>query len=271
MSEPEPGCPYARHECPRCGDDFMTLRPVGEHLLAAPCDCPRPCAVCGDTFFLQRVDADGYTHAAPCQRAMIDQRVRWIREARLPSRYVGATLTSFEPRNKSAQAARAHALRFAIGFEPGQAGILYYGACGTGKTHLVVSILRYLVIKRGIRVRFEEFGKLLADLRATFSDDDLDSADVMSPLVDVPVLAIDELGKGRGSEWEGQVLDELISRRYNAGRTTLFTSNYFPGAAAEADAPRLVDRVGVRIYSRLQEMCVAQHLVGTDFRARGVT
>jgi DNA replication protein DnaC len=85
-------------------------------------------------------------------------------------------------------------------------------------------------------------------------------------------LAIDELGKGRGSQFELETMDELIARRYNAGRTTLFATNYSlvyelrgpkPGEhrstddlkAASRDSVLLQHRVGERIYSRLCEMC----------------
>ena len=92
------------------------------------------------------------------------------------------------------------------------------------------------------------------------------------------MLAIDELGKGRGSAFEQETLDELIASRYNAGRTTLFATNYPleperrpvrtaasapPGyratadrtAASGKDVELLRERVGERIYSRLCQMC----------------
>jgi len=89
----------------------------------------------------------------------------------------------------------------------------------------------------------------------------------------VPVLAIDELGKERGTEWERSMLDELISRRFNSGLATIFATNYFLEARAPAEEPgrvvrtrspefqrdaeamTLAQRVGDRIYSRLNEMC----------------
>ena len=83
----------------------------------------------------------------------------------------------------------------------------------------------------------------------------------IGPLSEVEVLAIDELGKGRGSVFEEEVLDELIGRRYNNGKLTLFASNY-PVEAVEP--PRegkqelwhqsLRTRVGERVFSRLHEM-----------------
>jgi DNA replication protein DnaC len=97
--------------------------------------------------------------------------------------------------------------------------------------------------------------------------------EVLRPLIQVPVLAIDELGKERGTDWERSMLDELISRRFNSGLTTLFATNYFlderpvpeaPGKIVKTRSPEfqrdaesmtLGQRVGDRIYSRLNEMC----------------
>jgi DNA replication protein DnaC len=113
--------------------------------------------------------------------------------------------------------------------------------------------------------------------------------EVLRPLLHVPVLAIDELGKERGTEWERSMLDELISRRFNSGLSTLFATNYFleerenpvketpgmrntrsPDFAREAETMTLPRRVGDRIYSRLNEMCTFVKLdPGHDLRKDG--
>ena len=102
---------------------------------------------------------------------------------------------------------------------------------------------------------------------------------LIDPLVQVEVLGIDELGKGRNTQFEGTVLDELVSRRYNAERTIVATTNYAPDPSAgvrtpnlanvaNRDArPALVDRVGDRVFSRLQEMCDFTPVHGPDYRA----
>ena len=85
------------------------------------------------------------------------------------------------------------------------------------------------------------------------------------------MLAIDELGRGRGSPFEMETLDELIARRYNSGLTTIVATNFSlererspspgprgfkaPAQALEEREDLLVERIGERIYSRLCEMC----------------
>lgn len=263
----DPVCPFEKKECADCSGEFMWIRVERDHLRATPCDCGHPCDTCGDTGYLHNIDERGYSQVKPCRRELLDRRATWLTDAHLPGRYLEATLQTFQPRNRKLQHARSQAFRFASGFEPGIPGLLWYGGCGTGKTHLMVAVLRYLIVRRGVRARFVEFVHLLADLRATFDGGGVSMADLMTPLAQVPVLAIDELGKGRGSEWEQQVIDELVTRRYNARRTTLFTTNYYPEGAAKGDLPSLADRLGERVYSRLREMCLPAALSGDDFRA----
>ena len=42
----------------------------------------------------------------------------------------------------------------------------------------------------------------------------------------IPVLILDELGKGKNSEWEMNIIDKIIHQRYNAKKKTIFTTNY---------------------------------------------
>ena len=92
---------------------------------------------------------------------------------------------------------------------------MLHGPVGRGKTHLMVGLLRELVFRHGVEVRFIEFSRLLSILREGYSSGRSD-AGVLSELAAVPVLAIDELGKGRLTDWELAIIDEVISRRYNA-------------------------------------------------------
>jgi len=156
-------------------------------------------------------------------------------------------------------------------------GFLLYGDVGRGKTHLMVASLRALIFKLGVSGRFVEFSLLLADLKASFEKRN-NASTLVDPLYSVQVLAIDEMGKGRGSEWEKTVLDELISRRYNGLLTLLVTTNYQPGKtsgvstpnlAKASKVPHLVDRVDTRVYSRLEQMCRFIPTMGPDYRKKG--
>lgn len=251
---------------------------------ARRCQCFDVCPDCDGSGFAFTTDAHGYRFVSECNCRKVDRKVRIFNQAMLPARYANASMHDFsrlalrgtagERHRTTTLAATTAAMRFMTTFQPGCRGLLLHGPAGSGKTHLMVATLRHLVLNLGVQVRFIEFMHLLSELRATF-DGQGRAYDVMEPLVTVPVLAIDELGKGRRSDWERDVLDELISKRYNARHTTLFTTNYKVGEAPAAAVPEtptaggwryLSERIGERSYSRLKEMCDPYLIEGDDLR-----
>ena len=256
-------------ECPLCQGEKVLVGGRGDFANARRCQCQQPCPICNDEKYFYETDEFGYRNAIPCSCTRLDQKIDAFNEAGIPSRYLDATFGRITV-NQNAQdmaIARQKAWRFAREFESGVQGLLFYGSTGTGKTYLTIAILRYLLINRGVRARFSEFMHLLSALRASYGDRGK-AEDVLRPLVDVPLLVIDELGKGRGTDWELSVLDELISKRYNAQRTTIFTTNYGIDSVQSGGQQEeaLLDRVGVRIHSRLMEMCEPVRLTGYDYR-----
>ena len=152
-----------------------------------------------------------------------------------------------------------------------------YGGYGTGKTYLAVSILKVLTLLRGYHVRFVEFSHLLSTLQAEFNRTDrsrrthelfAERGGMMRTLISAECLIIDELGEGRQSDWARSVLEELITKRYNASGTTIITTNYDPRRSRLGEPEHLEERVGARLYSRLQQMCDPIPLFGGDYRER---
>jgi DNA replication protein DnaC len=58
---------------------------------------------------------------------------------------------------------------------------------------------------------------------------------------------------------------QVINARYNGRKTTIFTTNYPDGRRTERDEI-LEDRIGVRLRSRLFEMCQTVLVEGEDYR-----
>ena len=142
------------------------------------------------------------------------------------------------------------------------------GPSGLGKTHLAIGTISELTLSHGVRCIFKDFFNLLSELRQAYSEGTPEN-EIIRPLVDTEVLVIDELGKGKSNEWELNILDQLISRRYNASKKTLITTNYVSHDIAvktEAGKEILELRVGERIASRLYEMCQFLYLEGKDYR-----
>ncbi|HEY0839965.1 MAG TPA: ATP-binding protein, partial [Vulgatibacter sp.] len=221
---------------------------------------------CGGRGVLVR-DKDGYQFAESCECQTLAHRIAVYNAAQLPARFAEKGFDEFyvhadDPRELVI--AKREMMHLADTARPGQPGLGkgLLGKPGTGKTHLLVATLARLALGRGIRCRYVEISFLFADLKAAISDPRARATvDKIDALAEVDVLAIDELGKGRGSVFEEEVLDELVGRRYNNGKLTLFATNYPREVSGRVDPSRgdpaslsLRTRVGERVFSRLHEM-----------------
>ena len=88
---------------------------------------------------------------------------------------------------------------------------------------------------------------------------------------------LDELGASKPTDWVWDTVAHILNTRYNDRRTTIITTNYANFAPARhrasvTSAPQreetLGDRIGERMRSRLQEMCMVVEMQGKDFRQK---
>lgn len=269
--------------CPHCAGRGYQIVRLGERAGAELCSCAadKICPVCRDTGWVRPT---GKPHGAVtrCRCRRFVQRLERFATAGVPGRLADCGFENFKLGKKSEGQHEAYgtAMALAAHFKPGEVnrGFVLWGEVGRGKTHMLVATLRALALEHGVRTRFIEFSHLLSELKGRF-DRGEGAAALLNELVEVEVLAIDEVGKGMLTEFELAVVDELVSRRYNAARTILATSNYRPGKATGIQRPNLADnrpgrqptlsdRVGERVYSRMREMCEFVELGGEDWREK---
>ncbi len=266
--------------CAGCGGTGVVTFPEGGQAAAKVCACSLRCLACRGARFIFARDAEGRELAHPCECEVRRQRIRLYNEAGIPAKYADARLN--EGRRDRHNKVAFHTFSLLLEeYQRGHKGIMLMGGAGVGKTYLLCAFLHELIFRHGVPAQFRDFFHLLSDLRSGYSQDKPEF-ELIQPLVDVEILAIDELGKGRNTPWEQNILDVIISHRYNSKKTTLFTSNYTESKqttlaeplrgkdsiAAEAEKVRetLLERVGPRIHSRLKEMCDFVTMTGPDRR-----
>lgn len=208
--------------------------------------------------------------ARRCECRTQDSRAKLVASARIPRRYEHCTLQNFYNVKGNGFIWRAfgEAQRLIKEYYPGMdRGLVFMGPVGVGKTHLSVAILQGL-IEKGVPCLFYEFGALLKEIQDSYNPVSKSSElKVLAPVYQAEVLVLDELGASKPTDWVRDTMMQIINTRYNDKKLTVFTTNFFDTRRAPADET-LEDRIGVRLRSRLYEMCKTILIEGEDYRKR---
>ena len=226
-------------DCPKCRDKKYNLSNHEGKLRAKLCSCflCRECDGEGRTFCQ---DDKGMAFLADCSFCFpLRKRLRLLNDSGIPGKFSNSTLEIYQPIGLQNKKACSRAKDFLEDFHttPKQPhrGLLFMGGPGLGKTHLVVSILKQLILEEEVDGKFVDFFQLLSDIRHGYSHDQSEMS-LIEPYLKSRVLVIDELAKGRNNEWEQTILDQFISSRYNAAdKVTLFTTHYSDQGNASTD------------------------------------
>jgi len=191
---------------------------------------------------------------------------RLLSEARIPKRYEHCDLDSYVTRNETQKNAKIWVQRFVDNYPQVESGLLFLGTCGVGKTHLAVALLKQVITEKGDGGLFYDFRDLLREIQASWDSISQTSEwDVLKPVLEARILVLDELGANKPTEWVRDTIAHIINCRYNDKRLTIFTSNFLD-TPTKAGEETLTDRIGVRLRSRLYEMCREVEIHGVDFR-----
>lgn len=170
----------------------------------------------------------------------------WLNQAGIPRRYRNRTVRNWKPdgQDKSVVDLVNCYIDTLIGrFEAGD-GLTLLGPPGIGKTHLLIGVISK-ACGHGIQAMYAVWPDLIEARRQSFNasaDDPQRRA--LDDAATVPLLALDEIGLGSGTEWERSQLFELIDYRYREELATCVASNARDAGLTKVVGERLADRLG---------------------------
>ena len=239
------------------------------------------CPKCGGVGLLR---VGNGSKACSCQ--FEQQQTARLNRIGIPANFRAATLESYIAGAQNFQAV-SMARRYVEEFIPGQtrSGLLFVGPVGVGKTHLGVGILRQLAEEKGIEGRMVDLRDLFDQLRASYDERNLRSqesqAQILHSLLEAELVLIDELGAAKPTDWISETLELLIGKLYNRSKPVIVTTNYPNRGISDPysesngkDYARvsrqetLGERIGARMWSRLQQMCRPVDVNGPDWRQK---
>lgn len=195
-----------------------------------------------------------------------------LNKAGLPAMHGTATFANYEPLTNTQRMARLMATKYVEEWPAtSEKGLLFVGPAGVGKTHLLVSMAKEFTERHLVSCAFVDFSMFLERRKDEFARKMTDEE--TSRVLSAEVLLLDDIGVARMTDFATEVLVKIINERYNRRLPLVATTNLRftgPESTRLSENPRLSetlgDRIGVRAFSRLSEMCRVLTIDGVDFR-----
>lgn len=185
------------------------------------------------------------------RRKKEDESIRWaakLKESGMPERFASQSLSTYFVDKQNANQVRIYefccdyAANFSEIKKTGRS-FLMLGKVGTGKTHLSVGIALQ-IMRNGHSAVFTSASKMLRAIKDTYrKDSDYSESDVIKKYTSCGLLIVDEVGVQRGSEYEKDMLFDVINERYESIKPTIILSNLAIDEVKQFLGERVFDRL----------------------------
>jgi len=197
-----------------------------------------------------------------CKKAavLMSQRrfKRILANSGVGDRFKNRTFSTFEPSKETEMAFNA-CMNFCDTFKPSSKGLFLMGSYGCGKTHLAASIIHKMA-EKGVPGLFVVVPDLLYKIRAGFGKEENESEQVIEAAKTAKILALDDLGAEKATEWVIEQLFLIVNYRYEHLLPTIVTTN--------CQGKELENHIGRRMLSRIAEMTVPIVIKAADYRMK---
>ena len=243
---------------------------VGSHGELRVCDCIERQCNCGALPPYQVFTENGEHFWCHCRKARLrlEKTKKAFRESQVPKKYLWKFLEDFKIVSPEANKIIGPISTIRdwgkdmTQNEKWKNGIYLWGPAGCGKTLLASIILQELMLKYAQNGRFVDLSRqFFQRLKSSYDSTDESfgtAGQILDELIMVPFIVIDDFGVQRNTEWESEMLYNLIDSRYSEERITMITSN--------SNITEYKEIAKGRVYSRILEMCKIIHINLPDYR-----
>lgn len=168
--------------------------------------------------------------------------------AGIPERFRDRTLGSYEVSHEGQQMALDFAQAYADDFDrvrkTGRSAI-FMGNFGTGKTHLAVGIGLQVMREHKASVLFVSAGRIVRMVKDSWArNSGVTESDVVAQMVFPDLLIVDEVGVQQGTEFERNVMFDVLNERYEQRKPSLLLTNHtVEDLSSKYLGERVVDRL----------------------------
>ena len=184
------------------------------------------------------------------------ERAKRYKASGVPERYLDEGLNTYNVKNEMQKTAKEAALKYLQEIKCGAfKSLVFIGNAGTGKTHLACGIIRNFD-----GAKYKSAPEIVEEIRQakSFTSHETE-AEIISYYGRVPLLVIDEIGRGIAATDEKYMLYQVLNARYNTRRPTVLISNF-----SKSD---FLQYIGVAAADRLVESADIIELRGDSYRA----
>lgn len=184
---------------------------------------------------------------AKAREARLHAWQRKIGQSGIPERFHDRTLDTFvattDKQRRALAFAQVYATEFDQVLQTGRSA-LFVGRPGTGKTHLACGIGLHVMREQNRTVLFTTVMRAIRRVKDSWSRDSRETeSQAIETLVAPDLLILDEVGVQFGSDFERNILFDVLNERYEKRRPTILMSNLAVADVTTYLGERIIDRI----------------------------